>query len=735
MNQLCVMLDRCFGIEHLDHEFSFENGHTISIYARNGLMKTSFAKTFQMIQQNKASEIKDVIFEQQGSAHVTIDGRSISNEDVFVIKSYENSYESDVTPLLVNGRIKELLSDVLSSRSSLMRVLEQSSGLKQKKTSLGKTVYELEEQITKDFSFENGSILLNLKELSTYHPQIYVPHIQYTTIFDSAVYKKIIDPKFQNGLENFISASDTIYNSFGYLEKGKLTIPKIKNIRKALADNSFFVRNNIIHLSGVDEIDSIDSMDEQIRTIDQQIRQLPEYKDIENLLKDTKGSALKDIIEQFPQLIEYLRTDRLNELRKLLWASYIQANREIFDDLCEKYTNLSDAIDSVQLDDSPWQKALEIFNKRFTVPFKMSIANLKGAIIGEAVPQVQFAFSKGNSVKIIDRSTLDGLDTLSQGEKRALYLLNIIFDIEKLKDAGREVVLIIDDIADSFDYKNKYAIIEYLYEISKLENFYMLILTHNFDFFRTVSDRLGINHKNRLSANYSDDSITIDQAHYSGQPFSYWKLHPTQKNVIAMIPFVRNMVEYGNDKSINTAGLTDYLFLTSLLHEKQNTLSITFNDLLPLYDHYIGIRQFDDEISLTDTVIDQLYSISESIANTDVSLESKIILAISIRHKAESIMINFIKAYTGLLCWKRQNIDATTYLSNIEEQRNQTRYLFEGYRQIGSAELIRILEEVNIMTPEHIHMNSFMYEPILDMDIGELLRLYNSLKSFEVEET
>jgi ABC-type lipoprotein export system ATPase subunit len=52
--------------------------------------------------------------------------------------------------------------------------------------------------------------------------------------------------------------------------------------------------------------------------------------------------------------------------------------------------------------------------------------------------------------------------------------------------------LIIDDIADSFDYKNKYAIIEYLQEIAEDKNFKMLILTHNFDFFRSIQMRLNI---------------------------------------------------------------------------------------------------------------------------------------------------------------------------------------------------------------------------------------------------
>lgn len=56
---------------------------------------------------------------------------------------------------------------------------------------------------------------------------------------------------------------------------------------------------------------------------------------------------------------------------------------------------------------------------------------------------------------------------LSNGELRALYLLNIIFDVEARKKNNIETLFIVDDIADSFDYKNKYAIIEYLKDIAK----------------------------------------------------------------------------------------------------------------------------------------------------------------------------------------------------------------------------------------------------------------------------
>lgn len=66
MNKLNINLTNCFGIEALSREFDFSTGNAFSIYARNGLMKTSFANTFQLIQNGDIDKIGDKIFGYQG---------------------------------------------------------------------------------------------------------------------------------------------------------------------------------------------------------------------------------------------------------------------------------------------------------------------------------------------------------------------------------------------------------------------------------------------------------------------------------------------------------------------------------------------------------------------------------------------------------------------------------------------------------------------------------------------
>ena len=49
----------------------------------------------------------------------------------------------------------------------------------------------------------------------------------------------------------------------------------------------------------------------------------------------------------------------------------------------------------------------------------------------------------------------------------------------------------------------------------------------------------------------------------------------------------------------------------------------------------------------------------------------------------------------------------------------------------GQVENIQVLQRVVLMTPENIHLNSFMYEPILDMSDEQLRKLYKGVLSLK----
>jgi hypothetical protein len=59
----------------------------------------------------------------------------------------------------------------------------------------------------------------------------------------------------------------------------------------------------------------------------------------------------------------------------------------------------------------------------------------------------------------------------------------------------------------------------------------------------------------------------------------------------------------------------------------------------------------------------------------------------------------------------------------------QTPVLLEKFKELfgGEVENIRVLEGVALMTAENIHLNSFMYEPIVDMSDEYLRKLYGEV--------
>ena len=313
MNKLEIKLENCYGIKKLEKEFTFTTDHNVNvIYAKNGLMKTSFAKVFKKFQNGKESEIQDLIFGNiPVKKEIQIDETDILKEEIFVINSFEKAYESDsISSLLIDNVLKEQLEEVLSLRSNILKNLEKKSGLKISKVSLGKTIFELEPKIINDFHFEEKSFLRNLDVFILPDENNYFSNIKYIEIFDESVLsKKIKSVEFQDKVDEYLTKSDEIYSSYSFLDKGNFTLPKLKEIQKKLKGNNFFVKNNKILLNDSVNISTITELNAKIKEIEDELQDSIEFKAIEKLLSDVKGMALKDIIEKYPEVIEELKLD------------------------------------------------------------------------------------------------------------------------------------------------------------------------------------------------------------------------------------------------------------------------------------------------------------------------------------------------------------------------------------------------------------------------------------------
>lgn len=758
-------MKNCFWIIELiePNKFDFTQSNIVSIYAKNWSMKTSFAKVFKKIQDWKEKDIKDEIFWEKTECEIKVDDENIKSDDIYVIGSSDLDYNSnEISSLLLNNELKEKFDKLLNLKFNLFGVLKWNVWLAIPKSEKDLNISTMEEKIALDF-WHKGIGLFELFESITLWTEN-TTEIKYKEIFDgSTLEKTVILPDFQNNLRKFKEKWEKIYENSPFLSPWKFSFSNFIDVCNSIKKNNLFeVEKNWLCLAWEIKDEKLTRV--ELDKIIKELKDTDEFMKISEKLNSTvKWKNLLHHLENNLNLISDLAD--IKNFRRRLWYQYLKdARNEIswklyFDEIKEKYKELKKNITAEKLENSKWESAVNTFNSRFSMPFQMDIENLEEAVFWE-IPKVIFNFCKKREThsclkndckakwNIVSKNKNNFIDCLSQWEKRSLYLLNIIFDIEKIKkdievDRSIEKLIIIDDIADSFDYKNKYAIIEYLKDISEIQsniwteavpkmihNFKMIILTHNFDFFRTVNDRLIVHREKKLHVNCCINSIDLFQEDYQSNPFDTWKdvlkskerygivynVINAKKHILSLIPFIRNLIDYWEDKKvINFNWITkDKFLLTSLLHIKSETNNITINELKIVFKQYIWKDNFDWSILNTEKIVDIYNDIIDN--HLSSKLEDKIIIAIGIRLEAEKFMI--------------REINDSTFCDSISK--NQTKELYNRYKNDFWKHFV--LETVNLMTPENIHLNSFMYEPILDMDIIELKKLYEDVKKLSREE-
>lgn len=711
--RLNIHFENCYGIRKLEHNFEFSIEHSIfSIYAPNGSMKTSFAKTFE--DKSNGDEPKDLIFpKRQTICDIKLGNEDIKANEIFVINSYVQDYKSDkLSTLLVNKELKneyeQVHKDINEKKKILLEGLKAICNVRK--------VEDIEEKISKVFYQNEGNKFfeaierikaeINSDEITQYL------NVKYEDVFNAKVENLLQNPDIQNDINEYIKKYDELLDRSTYFKRGIFNHSQAEDTAKQLTKNGFFKAEHSV-LFGDKTLSTEKELAKVIEDEKNKILADSQLKQLFNSL-DTKINKNQDVrnFREFLSNNSFIISElsNLESFKSKLWKYYLKENETAFNDLLSLYdeskVKIKNITEQAQREKTSWLKVIDIFNDRFTVPFELTIANQIEAMLKNAIPAVTFKFVEQDDREDINKEKL--LQVLSQGEKRALYLLNIIFEVEARKKVDGIHLFIIDDIADSFDYKNKYAIIEYLRDISKTNSFYQIILSHNFDFHRTVSNRLSVCRKNKLNILKSDRLTEFTQETYQNNPFTHWRKNLAEKYfLIASIAFVRNLSEYSGDEHTTNE-------LTAFFHMKKNTNNLTVGDLKELFGSILKSDDLGKIIKTNRNYIDLLNEASTKIINKKLfKLEHKIVLSIAIRLKAEQFIIDKIR---------------NDFVSGING--NQTAILIDKYKSDFSTDTngIKVLDNVQLMTPENIHLNSFMYEPLLDMSHEHLVKLYKKVE-------
>ena len=708
--KLQVNIQNCYGIGKFDKEFDFSNENMFLIYAQNGIFKTSFAKTLKDIIDGKTP--KDNIFiNRQSNANVNIDNNKPTKDNLLVINSFDEDFNSteSVTTFMASKELKKEYDNIFKSLEK-----EKNELIKKLKKRTGSS--DCEKELMQIFNSENTfyEILSNYFNEISESKEKY--DFEYHDIFDDKkVVKGFLDKNIEL-LDEYINKYNELLSKsilFKNMDDGSFGTDQVNNLMEALKDNTFFKANHTIKI-GKKIITSNKELKDlaqcEINRIISNKELLDKFTKIEKQIKNIALRKFKDIIQRNNLLLLNLKD--YEYFRKKVFISFLKEFEIDIKLLIENYKNNKEAISNIiaeaRKEQKKWKNIIDLFNSRFFVPFTVSISNQEEVILKEDAAQFSFEFNDGDK-KEIDTEQLK--QNLSMGEKKALYILQILFEIEAKKEKNQDILLIFDDIADSFDYRNKYAIIEYLNDMKELSNFKSIIMTHNFDFYRTLGSRLGITRKNIFMTSKNEArEINLMQGEYLKAIINDLKKKSESNNIafISLIPFVRNLIEYTKGKDDN-----DYKTLTNCLHITNNTNNLKVICINNIINSVLNLNiQHNNSQNL---IKDMIYNEAQNILNDNnlnpIYIENKIVLSISTRLKAEEFMIN-----------KLTNKNIFNKIKN-----NQTRELFKAVENDISNEDKIILQKVLMMSSENIHINSFMYEPILDTSVEHLKALHEEI--------
>lgn len=723
MEVLKIDLENCYGINKLQTELYFRQkdklpaGSTYSIYAPNGFMKTSLARTFLDIQEGRES--RDLIFHtRQSKREITTEpDNALAPDSIFVIQPYVEGYTASSTAtLMVNSTLRlEYEKSVLNIETAQTSLLKE---LKTISSWPGKTLPT--DEIKKIFNFEDiyeffSEIAENLTD-DTEHS-----HLNYTEIFNEKTLSALKSGTLHNELQEYISKYQELVDNSPLLSK-KFNHLGASEVSKNLSTNGFFDAQHSLNIhNGIKkvEITSSQQLDDLVQAEKSRIlgdKELSaKFDSVDVLLKrNAELKRFREYLAEHPDILPQLGD--YENFRKEIWKSYFNKAKNSILEFSTAYQSAKEVITAAfaqaQTEKTKWAGVVSQFNSRFYVPFKLAIRNQRDVILKGDVPKIFFEFHDREESCEVDESQL--LQVLSQGEKRALYILNILFEIQVKRESGQQTLLVIDDLADSFDYKNKYAIIEYFNEIATLPTFRLLFLTHNFDFHRAICSRLHVKRERRLFARKAGDRLSFTEEKYQNNPFIAWKANLARDNacLVASIPFVRNLAEYCHGEKS-----PQYKSLTSLLHIKEDSYRLTVRDLEEIYKTTLTDQTALSLPNPEHSILSIIYAEAELLLRNEhdhIELEFKVILSIAIRLCAEEFMI--------------RKINDNDFVKSIDS--SQTAKLFSKFSATHEheADALMILGQVNLMTPENIHLNSFMYEPILDMSALHLYSLYKSIR-------
>lgn len=539
------------------------------------------------------------------------------------------------------------------------------------------------------------------------------------------------------------SDREVFYNNNSFFDKKTFKITKFIEALENLSECGFFSKNTLTLKSDNGTELKIDSYKNFVEN-----DELKNSKFIGSFLN--KGVVNEDFFMNFHQKNENFLDGCLTNSdfeKKFIIQCFLEFDQ--IEDLCNLISDndirkLEETIEEQKI---IWDCVLNDFFDYFKAPFSLNFS--EGNILKNSKDMFFLKYCyEGN---FVDKDYL--IKNLSQGEKRSFYLLDCMFKIKSFfneLNKSDSAVIVFDDIVDSFDYANKYAVIGALKKIcddyknlNRNSSCYIFLMTHNYDFLRSLNKAFGKEnqffglkdeHKNisLKKVNIDEDfekkwikcskEIIVNKQElcdFNGKDFN-------SSCLFAAFPLIREV--YSKASKIKKSLNVEKNKMLSFLHYMEDTDKLKMNDFYKVFSSLLGVEEtakFNKYDNIQDFYVETLKNICGSykigLPPLENELHKKICLSIYIRIMTE-------KEIKRELDLQGKNIDY------LEIKANQFGYLMNEYNkldfQVCKKDYRKLFNKINWCASGFIHFNSFMYEVLIDTPISVLIGLYDEVNSF-----
>ena len=699
-------VENAFGIKSL--HLNLENDKKMYqelIYSKNGSFKTSFSNTLYNLSNGTLENVFDRLTDEKAILDISIleNGKEIKNFDnrfvVFSREIYEqhskllSDYSSELETLTIDKKNSEYIKELLTEETIEIKL--------QVDNYLKGTGLNFEILLNMFSNLEDGYLDRIIQLLNTIinHEAQDISEINIKKIYQKA-YDIVDQNKFQSKISNYIQVLENKINAqlFDKNFNENNCLQFINNVDKAkylseTKSKGLFLKDKVYY--DIDEVKKI--FEKEIKKISKDPEIIEQSKEITKLMGTAKESEfLKESIQKNPLLVKQLSAGRKNILLSYLKSSSIDYNYWL-EVVKKAKKELNNVLKIARDKQTNFERAIEIYKNRFHPIFDIKIVNKAESMLGIKTPTITFYHNRYCEIPVSETKLSQ---ILSSGEKTTLNILKFIVEYENCKKYHPFIIL--DDIVETFDYSNRYAFMEYINDLVNLD-VPTIVMTHNFEFYRTVSKRIPKLRKSVASAN-SNGVVDIQTNN---------RINKNMENVLkcsniydffCAIPYLRE---------IKTILLEDTKTLDSCLHYKENTSKLQIKDILLQFpSNAIKSLKIDEN----DIYMEKLFEIADNLSGfDDFDIVKKTILSLSCR----------------LLIERKIIANNFNLLTNINT--NQTAQLLDLYGEKLFPNVKKYLEAVQLSTPEFIHANAFMYEPLIDINGKYLFELYNQIKKIPDE--